>query len=1137
MNEQELNTTHDQPRFKASRLLVFESIVDAVVGLDCHQSVIDWNREAETLFGWAQGEVLGQKLSDLVPIVTKINGDGTVFEFLKASGVSQRFEGEAQRRDGGQFKVEVTFFPMERREPKFFYLFIRDISKREQAEEAIVASEQRYHDLIDGLDLGLIWSTDASGKNFNFVSPQATAVSGFPPEVWLKEPNFFINHIFYDDREKVAKAFESLSKTNTGFELDHRFQKANDNVIWLHTDVRAVKRGTMQHTALKGVSVDVTNVKEPERLLDAHYEAMQTLSRSGVVPDTMSEVLRIMGQKLGWECASIWFLNHRETALECSATWLCKNFDWPIDIVPTLMKGCSSNEGSLGKVWQTETLNWTKNLASDYPALRGTLNRKKLPARFSIPLHMGDHFLGVIEFVTCEVRPPNDSLLQTMAILGEQIGHFIARSKIEASILNRPPISSSKRNKRGRRESGEVELIRLTMKAQRERRKFESLFTGSPTCMALLRGADLTFEKTNSAFQSLIGNRQVIGIAFAKALSEFRSQPLFTLMNQVFATGKTFTGKEIFVEFPFLRSPKVRYLDVTCMRVEGSPESHGVPYGLQISVIDVTNKVEARRTITASEQRLRQLSNAIPLMVWTANAQGQVDYVNDGWTRYTGLTVEDSCGDNWALIVHRFDVEGAKESWKNAVALGKSFEHQYRIIQASDNQARWHLVRAVPVLGTKGEVLRWFGTATDIDDQKRALDAQKFLDEASGILGSTLNYKETLQSLAELVVSENSDFCNIAMVGEDDEGLTTVAVAHKDSKKVNVMKALLQKNPIKIAFRHFGNEVMRLGKPQIYETVTDEMLKGVARDKEYFRLMRSLGMRSVILVPLVGKASPFGLLTLITSEERRRYNQSDLKLAQELARRASLAIENARLYFEMGQALRTRDEFISIASHELKTPLTSLQLQIEIARRQIRKRNGDHLTSENMLNILDLNDRQVVKLGRLVEDMLDVSRISLGRLELKRETYDLAEHMREALGRLLPQLSLSGSKFAIRASGPLIGHWDPFRVDQVIVNLLTNASKYGRGKPIEISLRAENGDAVFSIRDHGLGIAREAQDRVFERFERAISASVIGGLGLGLYISRSIVNAHGGTIEVESEIGNGAEFTVRLPRRLDFERV
>lgn len=227
------------------------------------------------------------------------------------------------------------------------------------------------------------------------------------------------------------------------------------------------------------------------------------------------------------------------------------------------------------------------------------------------------------------------------------------------------------------------------------------------------------------------------------------------------------------------------------------------------------------------------------------------------------------------------------------------------------------------------------------------------------------------------------------------------------------------------------------------------------------------------------------------------------------------------------RALRERDEFLSVASHELKTPLTTLVLDAH--RLELRARRGDAAIAEALAPLLDSFRQQTRRLTRLVDDMLDISRIHAGKLVLRRSRVDLAELARDVAGRIWQQVGGPRARLTLTAPLPVVGEWDTDRLEQVLTNLLTNAARYGQGKPVHVSVHREGADAVMEVADEGQGIAPEDQERIFGKFERAVGRNEVAGMGLGLFIVQNIVELHGGSVSVKSRVGEGAVFTVRLP--------
>lgn len=256
---------------------------------------------------------------------------------------------------------------------------------------------------------------------------------------------------------------------------------------------------------------------------------------------------------------------------------------------------------------------------------------------------------------------------------------------------------------------------------------------------------------------------------------------------------------------------------------------------------------------------------------------------------------------------------------------------------------------------------------------------------------------------------------------------------------------------------------------------------------------------------------------------KKSYEGLEVRVKERTAELSKLAAENANLYEQANQALRSRDEFLSIASHELRTPLTALSLQLDLLTKQVR--SGKTASLEEALALFG---KHVKRLGGLSNDLMDITHIRMGKFEIKREVCDLAVVARDIVAQIRPEAERLGCELRLEAES-VRGNFDSIRVGQILTNLLTNAVKYGSGQPVEISLHPTSTGARMIVKDQGKGIAPEFQTRIFESFERANAGKDIPGLGLGLYITRQIVVAHGGKISVQSQPGAGSTFVVEIP--------
>jgi signal transduction histidine kinase len=231
-------------------------------------------------------------------------------------------------------------------------------------------------------------------------------------------------------------------------------------------------------------------------------------------------------------------------------------------------------------------------------------------------------------------------------------------------------------------------------------------------------------------------------------------------------------------------------------------------------------------------------------------------------------------------------------------------------------------------------------------------------------------------------------------------------------------------------------------------------------------------------------------------------------------------------------ALSVREDFLSVASHELKTPLTSMKIQTQMLKRSILKEDPSILNFDRLRKLVECDERQINRVTRLIDNMLDIVRIASGKLIVNPASVDLCSIVQEVAERTADQFSHAGCQLFIESCGAAEGYGDRFRLEQVVTNLVNNAIKYGAGKSIQMSIKTEGDKAVLQVQDQGIGIARFDHERIFRQFERAVNSNEVSGLGLGLYIVKQILDAHHGTIRVESELGRGANFIVELPLQI-----
>ncbi len=311
----------------------------------------------------------------------------------------------------------------------------------------------------------------------------------------------------------------------------------------------------------------------------------------------------------------------------------------------------------------------------------------------------------------------------------------------------------------------------------------------------------------------------------------------------------------------------------------------------------------------AGEASFQRLAEAIPQLVWTAGPDGHHDYFNQRWYDYTGSSLAASQGEGWSLSVHPDDLTEVSKRWRHALSTGDAYEAEYRC-RRQDGVYRWFLDRAHPVREGSGRIIKWFGTCTDIDELKRAEDSLRFLARASALLTSSLDYEATLMALTQLSVPRLADWCALDILG-DDGVVRRLAVAHTDAAKVKLAHELRQRYPPNPSDAHGVYQVLRTGRSEVFPDIPEELLVANTRDAEHLRIVRELGLRSSLMVPLTARERTFGTLHLVNDKSGRRFTSADVSFAEQLAARAALAVDNARLYRD---ALRAEERFRSLVN-------------------------------------------------------------------------------------------------------------------------------------------------------------------------------------------------------------------------------
>jgi PAS domain S-box-containing protein len=530
---------------------------------------------------------------------------------------------------------------------------------------------------------------------------------------------------------------------------------------------------------------------------------------------------------------------------------------------------------------------------------------------------------------------------------------------------------------------------------------------------------------------------------------------------------------------------------------------------------------------SASEEQLRLIVDCIrDYAIYMLDVDGRIRTWSRGAELIKGYTPEEVIGRSFDLFYPPEDVAADKPQRQLRIAAEEGTYQDESIHVRKDGSRFWANVVVSAIRGADGTLRGFVNLTHDITERKRHHDRLEFLADASRLLSSSIDYDETLRQIAKLAVPRVADWCAIDLFQDADRTLSRVAVAHVDPAKVDLANSLRKKYPADPDTPMMA-AALRDRKTSFFPEMSEEGLQANTRGAGHIRLLQELGLRSVIVTPLIAADRVLGTLILVTAGQR-RLSAEDVVLAEDIAARAAVAVQNAQLYREAQEANRAKDDFLATVSHELRTPMTAVLGWAKL----LRVASDDPtIVPEAAIAI----ERSATAQAQLVDDILDVARIRTGKLRMRLEQ---AANLSETVERAVDMVRLSAEAKHIRLRVELDRSvvkvtGDPQRLQQVVLNLLSNAVKFTpEGGRVDVTLEQEGSIARLTVHDTGPGIPPEFVPHLFQRFRQAESSQRRnhGGLGLGLSIVRYIVEAHGGTIRAEAGgNGTGATFIVELP--------
>ncbi|MFP2911082.1 PAS domain-containing protein [Pyxidicoccus sp. 3LFB2] len=550
--------------------------------------------------------------------------------------------------------------------------------------------------------------------------------------------------------------------------------------------------------------------------------------------------------------------------------------------------------------------------------------------------------------------------------------------------------------------------------------------------------------------------------------------------------------------------------------------------------------IDERKT---QEERFEHVVQAAGLGLWYCDLPTNVVACNAIYREQYGLPAQGVVtGELARSRLHPDDLPRMTEAVRRAIEEGAPYDARFRVVVPGTGEGdapriRWIRTTGRVFFDAHGRPKRFDGITLDITaeqqleeslrqtllEKQESLQTLELVNETGQTLAAELQLEKLVQSVTDAATqlskaSFGAFFYNVLNEQGQAYMLYTLSGAPREAfSKFPMPRATQVFEP---TFK--GEGILRS------DDITQDPRYG--HNVPHHGMPRGhLPVRSYLAVPVRSRSGEVIGGLFFGHPSPGVFSAREEKLVAGLAAQVAVAMDNARLFQRAQEAIAARDTFLSIASHELRTPITSMKMQAQHMRKRIAAGDPGAFEPERVTRLVDQTERSIGRLSRLVEDMLDISRIATGRLNIQLEAVDLAELTRDVVERFRQQLTEAGHALELHLASGIVGRWDRYRLEQVLTNLLTNALKYAPGAPLKVTTQTVGTVALVEVEDRGPGIAPESQHRIFERFERLVGANQVSGLGLGLHIARHIVEAHGGTIRVRSSVGEGACFIIELP--------
>jgi PAS domain S-box-containing protein len=551
---------------------------------------------------------------------------------------------------------------------------------------------------------------------------------------------------------------------------------------------------------------------------------------------------------------------------------------------------------------------------------------------------------------------------------------------------------------------------------------------------------------------------------------------------------------------------------------------------------EITQQKRVERSLRESEALFQSLAIALPALIVTTGIDGEIEDISESYRDYTGLTVDEA--RDWAnhQVIHPDDMDQSMRVWSAAIESGEAMQNEMRL-RRHDGVYRWYLVQGMPVRDAEGAILRWITVSVDIEDRKLLEARERFLAETTARMVTPVDSSELLAELSRLTIPALADICAIGL-WDDSPETVRIETSGADERELPFVG--------KIHLRRWWSEpgsderidaVIAAGRAVFVPNFSPEWVLACAPDQQQRDAAIAVGACSLVCVPLIARDRTIGMTTLAMTRSKRRYDRQDLLLVQEVMSRASVAVDNARLFRELREtaedlrrANASKDEFLGLVSHELKTPITMIYGNAEVLRLR-----SEHISEEDRRQALEDISKESERLHRIIDNLLILARLERGQ-PIEREpllarrivSKVIAEHRAHFPGRQIR---------TVMPPEPVPVDGAPLYIEQVLRNLISNAEKYSPAdEPIDVQVERIEGNLSISVLDRGPGFPSDEADRLFTPFYRSpLTSASAAGIGIGLAVCKRLIEAQGGEIWARRRTSGGSEFGFMLPAVMDVE--